>query len=175
MIVWCDSVVFKCFIQWSKYINITCCKFRFYTWFWITSHYIAFGWSWTVAHMVVVVGGCFIQQDDGVSEFTVIFVLDLGMECLKQLRVMILFIVSLHDLKSRSWILLMSPQSCLGRFATWHTIFKLHCNVICTKYSISQMYCSTWVSASQMHIYTVTAVLKMGVSCTYLRECQFNG
>jgi hypothetical protein len=119
--------------------------------------------------------GCFRQQDDDVSEFTLIFILDLGMECLKHLRVMILFIVSLRDLKSRNWVLLMSPRSWMGRFATWYTIFKLHCNVICTRYSLSQMYCSSQVSASQMHIYTVTAVLKMGVSCTYLRECQFNG
>jgi len=66
--------------------------------------------------VVVVVVGCFTQQDHAVSEFTLLFVLDLGMECLKHLRV--LFIVSLHDLKSRSWVLLMSPQSCLGRVAT---------------------------------------------------------
>lgn len=53
-----------------------------------------------------------MQQDDAVSEFTLIFVLDLGMQRLKHLRVMILFIVSLHDLKSRSWVLLMPPWSC---------------------------------------------------------------
>jgi hypothetical protein len=173
MIVWCDDVVIECFIQWSKYINITCCTFRFYRRCWIISHYVAFGWSWTLVHMVVV--DYFTQQDDAVSEFTLIFVLDLGMECLKHLRVKVLLIVSLHDPKSRSWVLLMSPRSCLGRFATWYTIFKLHCNVICTRYSLSQMYCSTLVSASQIPSYTVTAVLQMGVSCTYLRECQFNG
>jgi len=88
---------------------------------------------------------------------------------------MILFIVLLHDMKSRSWVLLMSARSCLGRFSTWYNILKLHCNVLCTRYSLSQMYCSTWVSASQMHTFTVTAVLQMGVNCTYFRECQFNG
>jgi len=66
----------------------------------------------------MVVVGCFIQQCDAVSEFALIFVLDLGMECLKHLRVMILFIVLLHDMKSRSWVLLMSARSCLGRFST---------------------------------------------------------
>jgi hypothetical protein len=177
MIVWCDSVVFERFIQWSKYINITCCKFRFYRRCWITSHYVTICWSWTLAHMVVV--GCFTQQDDAVSEFTLIFVLDLGMKCLKHLRVMILFIVLLHDLKSRSWVLLMSPRSCLGRFFTWSCtvmssvlgIHSVKCTILheclpvkCT-YSLSQQYYK-WVST----VHTSESVSLMAKSVAY---CKF--
>ena len=76
---------------------------------------MAFGWSSTLGHMVV---GFIIPQDDAVSEFTLVFVFDLVMQRLKHLIVIISFIVSLHDLKSRSRVSLMSPWSCLGRFTT---------------------------------------------------------
>jgi hypothetical protein len=65
-----------------------------------------------------------MEHDNAVSEFTLLFVLDLHMQLLKCLKYCFAFIVLLHDLKFRSKGPAMSLWPCVDRFITLYGMFK---------------------------------------------------
>ena len=88
---------------------------------------------------------------------------------------------SLHVLKSSSRGALMSLWSCVDRFTTWYSRFKQCCNIVCTSYSPSQLYCSTQVSTNiltsfnvQWHLLHCKGVPQAGFSLCVVYNSQLH-
>jgi len=89
-----------------------------------------------------------MPQSDAFIEFTLMIVLHLGTWLLTPLTVIFYKLIMLScDFNSKSRGPTMSIWLCLDGITTWHTMFKLHYNIIHTRDSSSQLYSSIQVYA----------------------------